>query len=167
MTHCSSETIRFPTCRRRHVEARFDGGSLLLRQADRRLGLSAAVASRLEDGRQPGKVRHRMVDLVRQRVFAIALGYEDLNDYETLRHDPGIQTAVERDQAPASPSSPCRFENRATRRPECAPHRLHRHNPSHPPALAALQERWHAAVQGMKWVSHLKCPLLSVWLGCS
>ncbi len=74
MTHCSSETIRFPTCHRRHVEARFDGGSLLLHQADRRLDLSAAVASRLEDGRQPGKVRHRMFDLARQRVFAIALG---------------------------------------------------------------------------------------------
>ncbi len=81
MTHWTSETIRFPTCRRRHVEARFDGGavtsddgSLLLRQVDRRLGPSAAVASRLEDERQPGRIRHRMADLLRQRVFAIALG---------------------------------------------------------------------------------------------
>ena len=144
-----------------------------MRQADRRLGLSATVASRLEDGRQPGKVRQRMVDLVRQRVFAIGPGLVRISTTtKTLRYDPGIQTAVERDQAPASPSNPCRFENRATRRPECAPHRLHRtvfigQNSSHPPALAALQERWHAAVQGMKWVSHPKCPLLSVWLGCS
>ena len=92
-----------------------DGGSLLLRQVDLRLGLSAAVASRLEDERQPGKVRHRMVDLVRQRVFATALGYEDLNDHETLRRGPGIQTAVERDRTLASPASLCRFENRADR----------------------------------------------------
>ena len=113
------------------MEARFDGGavtsdggSLLLRQADRRLGLSATVVSRLEDERQPGKTRHRMVDLVRQRVFAIAPGCEDLNDHETLRHDPGIRTAVERDRALASPASLCRFGYRAGRQSAWALHEV-------------------------------------------
>ena len=85
---------------------------MLRRQADRRLDLSAAVASRRDDGRQPGKIRHRMVDPVRRRTFAIALGYEDINDHETLRHDPAIQTAVERDDTLNSPSSLCRLEKR-------------------------------------------------------
>ena len=120
MTNCTSQTIEFPACRKRRVEARFDGGhvtsnggALLLRQADRRLGLSEAVARRLPDLRQPGKVRHRLVDMLRQRVFAIGLGYEDLNDHDALRHDLALQTAAERDAALASAPTLCRLKNRA------------------------------------------------------
>ena len=103
MTNCTPETVLFPVCRKRRIEAAFDGGDvtsnggvLLLRQADRRLGLTAAVARRLGDRRQRGKVRHRFVDMLRQRVFAIALGYEDLNDHTELRHDVAVQTATGR-----------------------------------------------------------------------
>ena len=92
MTDCTPEKLLFPACRKRQVEARFDGGDvtsnggvLLLRQADRVLGLTAAVARGLADDRQRGKVRHRFVDMLRQRVFGIALGYEDLNDHDGLR----------------------------------------------------------------------------------
>ena len=92
-----------------------NGGALLLRQADRRLGLTAAVARRLGDPRQRGKLRHSVVDMVRQRVFGIALGYEDLNDHADLRHDPGLQTAAGRDRSLASAPTLCRFENRAGR----------------------------------------------------
>ncbi len=120
VTNCSSEGIVFPACRKRRVEARFDGGEvtsnggvLLLRQADRLLGLTAAVARGLSDHRQRGKVRHRLVDMLRQRVFGIALGYEDLNDHDALRHDLALQTAAERDAPLASAPSLCRFENRA------------------------------------------------------
>ena len=120
MTNCTSERIEFPACRKRRVEAAFDGGDvtsnggvLLLRQADRLLGLTTSVARRLLDGRQRGKVRHRLVDMLRQRVFAIALGYEDLNDHDALRHDVALQTAVDRDAPLASAPSLCRFENRA------------------------------------------------------
>ena len=70
MTNCTPETVLFPVCRKRRIEAAFDGGDvtsnggvLLLRQADRRLGLTAAVARRLGDRRQRGKVRHRFVDI--------------------------------------------------------------------------------------------------------
>ncbi|MDP7540269.1 MAG: IS1380 family transposase [Alphaproteobacteria bacterium] len=120
MTNCSFSTIEFPACRKRRVEARFDGGEVtsnggvvLVRGADRLLGLSAAVARGLRDGRQSGKVRHRLVDMLRQRVFGIALGYEDLNDHEALRHDLALQTAADRDRPLASAPTLCRFENRA------------------------------------------------------
>ena len=56
-----------------------------------------------------------MPGLVRQRLYAIALGYEDLNDHDGLRQDVALQTAVERDQWLASASTLCRFENRADR----------------------------------------------------
>ena len=109
MTDCNSGRLSFPACRGRRVEAGFDGGevtsnggALLLRQADRRLGLTAAVARRLGDRRQRGKLRHGVADLLRQRIFGIALGYEDLNDHAALRHDLALQTATGRDRALAS-----------------------------------------------------------------
>ena len=104
MTHCSSFQFEFPACRKRYVDADFSGGEitsnggvLLLRQAERACGLLASVARGLCDKRQRGKVYHRFSDLLRQRVFAIALGYEDVNDHAALRHDVALQTAVERD----------------------------------------------------------------------
>ena len=122
MTHCSSFQFEFPACRKRYVEADFSGGEitsnggvLLLRQAERACGLLASVARGLCDKRQRGKVYHRFSDLLRQRVFAIALGYEDVNDHAALRHDVALQTAVERDLVLASPSTLSRFENTADR----------------------------------------------------
>lgn len=120
MTNGTSDTIRFPACCSRRVAADFaggdvtsNGGVLLLRDADRRLGLTAAVARGLPDDRQPGKVLHRLADMLRQRVFGIALGYEDLNDHGALRHDLALQTAAGRDQPLASAPTLCRLENRA------------------------------------------------------
>ena len=102
------------------VEARFDGGqitsdggSLLLRQADRYLGLTEAVARALPDPRRRKSCIHDVHALVRQRVYAVALGYEDLDDHDELRREVGLQTAVERDRPLASASMLCRFENRA------------------------------------------------------
>ena len=122
MTNCTSETIWFPPSRKRQVAARFDGGAvssnggvLLLGQADRLLGLTESVARRLPEWRQRGKLRHRLVDMLRQRVFGIALGYEDLNDHTDLRDDLALQTAVQRDCRLASASTLCRLENRAER----------------------------------------------------
>jgi hypothetical protein len=109
------------------VEANFkggeissDGGALLLRQVDRRLKLTAAVARALDDPRRQASCEHDLISLVRQRLYALALGYEDLNDHERLRIDLLLQTAVERDQPLASASTLCRFENRAER--EAAKH---------------------------------------------
>jgi len=122
VTDCTLSKIEFPACRKRRVEADFSGGEitsnggvLLLRQADRLLGLTAAVAGRLSDSRQQGKVEHRFTAMLRQRVFGLALGYEDVNDHAALRHDLALQTAAERDRALASPSTLSRFENTADR----------------------------------------------------
>ena len=122
MTDCTSLSFEFPACVKRRVEADFSGGAitsnggvLLLRQADRQSGLLTSVARRLEDGRQRGKVTHRIVTMLRQRVFALALGYEDVNDHAVLRFDLALQTAVDRDRALASPSTLSRFENAAGR----------------------------------------------------
>ena len=122
MTKCTQDSFRFPVCNRRVVQASFDGGNissdggaLLLRQADRMIGLSQAVAAVVEDPRRSASCDHDAASLLRQRLFALALGYEDLNDHEELRKDLAIQTAVGRDRTLASPSTLCRWENQADR----------------------------------------------------
>jgi len=120
VTKCYQRTFEFPRVNGRVVEANFDGGDissdggvLLLRQADCLLGLSRAVAAVLSDPRRQSSCDHDVHALLRQRLYAIALGYEDLNDHEALRRDVALQTAVERDQLLASASTLCRFESRA------------------------------------------------------
>ncbi len=122
MTDCSFNQISFPSCTKRLVEVDFSGGEitshggvLLLRQADRLSGLISSVVRRLDDRRQKGKVMHSLLQMVRQRVFGIALGCGDVNDHASLRHDLALQTATERDRALASPSTLSRFENAAGR----------------------------------------------------
>ena len=122
MTNCNQQSFAFPVCKRRSVEANFqggditsDGGVLLLRQVDRRLGLSAAVAQALDDPRRQASCQHDAVSLIRQRLYALALGYEDLNDHQSLRTDVAMQTAVERESVLASSATLCRWENRADR----------------------------------------------------
>ena len=131
MTDCTQELFQFPSFDRRKIEASFtggdvssDGGVLLLRQADRRLGLVAALDRVLPDPRNPHFIIHRQVDLLRQRIFGLALGYEDLNDHTTLRRDPAWQTALERDEELASSPTLCRLENRVQRQAVVAFHRV-------------------------------------------
>jgi len=97
-----------------------DGGLVLLGQADAQLGLTRQLAACLHDDRQPGKVRHRLGELLAQRVYQIAAGYEDCNDADDLRHDPVLKTVVGRlpQSGPDLASQPTlsRFENRVTRR---------------------------------------------------
>lgn len=122
MTECTQESFDFPAVKRRRVEASFDGGDitsdggvLLLRQADQKLGLTAAIAKVIDDDRRQASCQHNLISLLRQRVYALALGYEDLNDHHTLRQDLAIQTAVEQDSLLASASTLCRWENRTDR----------------------------------------------------
>jgi len=117
----SPKKITFTSSKRRTVEAEFDGGAvstdaglLLVREADRRLGLIRSIARRLYDGRQEGKVRHSTETMLRQRVMALCAGWEDLNDADQLRRDPVHQLAAGSD-ALASPPTLCRFENRQSR----------------------------------------------------
>ena len=122
MTDCNLEPIRFPSCKGRVVEAGFsggaitsDGGAMLLRQADRMLGLTDQAARGLTDSRRKASCRHSFRTMVRQQVYALALGYEDLNDHDELRSDPVLQTAVDADEPLAGASTLCRLENRMGR----------------------------------------------------
>ncbi|MDD2943202.1 MAG: transposase, partial [bacterium] len=65
-----------------------DGGVMLLRQADNYLNLLSALAKVFSNGRAKHKVKHNPESIIRQRVYGIALGNEDLNDHQTLRRDP-------------------------------------------------------------------------------
>ena len=103
--------------KRRTVEVDFSGGNVtsnggvvLLREVDRRLKLTQRIASRLPDPRQAGKVDHSVLELLRQRVYALALGDADLNDHQALRHDMALQTALDTDCVLASAPTLCRFE---------------------------------------------------------
>jgi len=95
-----------------------DGGAVLLKGVDRRLGLTEALAAGLRDGRQPGKVRHTFAELLRQRIFAIALGYPDANDARELAADPVHKLVAGRDpvhgEALGSQPTLSRFENAAS-----------------------------------------------------
>ena len=95
MTECIQERFCFAAHFSRRVEAGFtagqvssDGGSLLLRQADRKIKLLDRVAGCFVDGRSPFLIRHRLSEMLSQRIYGLALGYEDLNDHEQLRSDP-------------------------------------------------------------------------------
>ena len=118
MTKCTTKTIVFTRCKRRKVQADFTGGDItsdagvmLLGEVDKKLKLTQRIAPELYDPRCRGKCDHSILDLLRQRVYAIALGYEDLNDHDTLRKDTALQTAVGRDSELSSRSTLCRFEN--------------------------------------------------------
>jgi hypothetical protein len=95
MTECSETLFPFEAHFSRQVVAQFEGswlttegGSLLLRQADRKIGLLRRVASCFTDYRQPERIEHRLEEMLAQRIYGLALGYEDLNDHEQLRQDP-------------------------------------------------------------------------------
>lgn len=99
-TDCKNQPLLFQDLGSRQVVADFsggtlssDGGVLLLREADQKLGLTRALAECFEDGRDPRFVDHAVEELVAQRVYGLALGYEDLNDHERLRLDPLLATA--------------------------------------------------------------------------
>jgi len=101
MTDCTAQRYLFQGPDRREVVASFDGGrissdggAVLLREVDRQLGLIERFAECFTDNRAADWVEHSVEDLLRQRVFGLALGYEDLNDHDTLRHDALLATCV-------------------------------------------------------------------------
>lgn len=122
MPNCTADTLDFGRLGRRVVEANFEGGALssdgglmLIREVDRRMGLSAAVAAALHDPRDPERITHSLRDLVAQRLFGLCCGYEDLNDHARLRGDPLMQTAVGKDTELGSSPTLSRLETRVTR----------------------------------------------------
>jgi Transposase DDE domain group 1 len=125
--HSTTQRVLFPGILARPVVAQFDqpqsssdGGAILLKAADRRLGLTEALAACLEDERQSGKVQHEVDELLMQRVMAIACGYEDANDAARLASDPVHKLLVGRDPEKgedlASQPTLSRFENSVDRK---------------------------------------------------
>jgi Transposase DDE domain group 1 len=125
--HTTTDCLLFSDIFDRPVVAKFDqregssdGGAILLKAAERRLGLTSALAAALRDDRQAGKVQHELRELITQRVMAIALGYEDANDAARLASDPVHKLLVGRDPREgedlASQPTLSRFENAPDRK---------------------------------------------------
>jgi hypothetical protein len=95
MTECNQSTFGFKGVGSREIEARFDGGTIssdggafLLREIDQRLNLISRFSECFLDGRNQSLVEHSVEEMLSQRIYGLALGYEDLNDHEQLRNDP-------------------------------------------------------------------------------
>jgi hypothetical protein len=127
MTECNPKPLAFSRIQGRQVVADFQGGRLttdagvlLLRQVAQRIGLFEALDAAIPDPRQPELITHDQYAMIAQRVIAIALGYEDLNDHQTLRDDPALQLAAGKlpgqNATLASPPTLCRLENRVDRK---------------------------------------------------
>ena len=100
-TDCYTEELRFEDLGRRKVVAKFDGGAvssdaglLLLREADRMFNVIGRFAACFTDHRNPSRVEHSEEAMLRQRVYGICLGYEDVNDHDRLRDDAVLAMGV-------------------------------------------------------------------------
>jgi len=131
MTECNRLPVVFSSLGRKKLAADFQGGDLtsdgglpLLREVDRRIGLIDQLSAAIRDPRDPERIEHDQRTLLAQRILAIAAGYEDLNDHDTLRTDTLLQALTDRrlkagqkeGDPLASPPTLCRLENRITRR---------------------------------------------------
>jgi len=128
MTDCNKQPLLFSSLKNKKIQADFNGGSLtsdagalLLREVDKHLGVIDAINKCIPDPRNQFFIAHRQRTMLAQRIFGIALGYEDLNDHQSLRDDPLLQIVTERgvtkDDLPlASPPTLCRLENRIDRK---------------------------------------------------
>lgn len=120
MTECIQDSFEFAPHFSRQVTANFDagtltsdGGGLLLRETEKRIGLLRRLGACFTDARRADRVEHRLDELLAQRIYGLALGYEDLNDHEQLRHDPllGVLAGKKRLAQPlAGKSTLNRFE---------------------------------------------------------
>src|SRR5271165_3486563 len=139
-TECIAEQFDFGTVEGRAVEAAFDAGlvtsdagALLLRATDRAIGLMDRFAACFHDERRRKLIEHEVTTLVGQRVFAIALGYEDLNDHDELRHDPMMAVSAGKLEARRADCAPVAGKSTLNRLElsELTPTRYHKisHNP--------------------------------------
>lgn len=102
-TECIQRTLAFHGCGGREIVARFDGGrvssdggGVLLKEVEDRFGFIRRFAECFTDYRDPDLVEHSLLDLLKQRIFGLCLGYEDLNDHDTLRHDALLAVLVDK-----------------------------------------------------------------------
>lgn len=129
MPNCTEEPIEWGKVGRRVIEAAFDGGDivsdggvLLLRQVDQRIGLTKAIARVFDDRRRRASVAHGMRELFAQRIYGLCCGWEDVCDHNVLRRDLALQTAVGRVNDLASAPTLSRLETSATREHAAALH---------------------------------------------
>jgi len=130
MTDCNTTALQFTSLGRKNLVADFNGGDLtsdgglpLLREVDQRIGLIDALDRAIADPRCPWLIEHEQRTLLAQRLFAMAAGYEDLNDHQTLRDDTLLQALTDRPRKAgqkehdplSSPPTLCRLENRIRR----------------------------------------------------
>lgn len=119
MTECNQEVFCFASYFSHRVEGGFtagrvssDGGPLLLRQTERKINLLGRLAACFTDQRSPLLVQHQLAEMLSQRIYGSALGYEDLNDHEQLRRDPlmGVLSGKRKlDEPPAGKSTLNRY----------------------------------------------------------
>ena len=105
-THCTTDSLDFGSVDGRRIVAAFDGGTitsdagaLLLGATDKAIGLVKRFAATFTDKRNPDLIEHSVATLVGQRVFGLALGYQDINDHDQLRHDPVLAALMGKMQA--------------------------------------------------------------------
>ena len=126
MPHPTKQSVLFPALVSKRCQIAFDepevtgdGGALLLKAVDDQIGLTQRLAAVLTDPREPGKVRHTLGDMLRQRIFGICCGYGDANDVAHLNTDPMHKLLLDRDPVDgddlASQPTLSRFENRRRR----------------------------------------------------
>jgi hypothetical protein len=134
-TQCSRDLFGYEVVEGRRVEAAFDGGdatsdagALLLGATDRAIGLVDRFAGCFDDGRTPALVEHSIATMVAQRVFGLALGYEDLIDHDQLRHDPVLATLAGKLRAKRKECAPLAGKSTLNRLEHApfAPSRYHR-----------------------------------------
>jgi hypothetical protein len=129
MPNCTVEPLDLGKVGRRVIEAAFDGGDivsdggvLLLRQVDQRIGLTRAIARVFEDRRRRASVAHSLRDMLAQRIYGLCCGWEDVCDHNVLRRDLALQTAVGRVDDLASAPTLSRLETSSTRAHAAALH---------------------------------------------
>ena len=103
VSECNQFVLGFHPLRRREIRAQFDGGAIssdgggvLLREVEKRIRLLRRFAMGFTDYRNPELIEHTVEELVAQRVYGLALGYENLNDHEELRNDPLLAVLLEK-----------------------------------------------------------------------
>ncbi len=131
MSKSTSNFLKLPGPKGKEIIANFnggqitsDGGILLLREVNRKTNLLSSVAKILPDKRDPAKTKHSVYEMLSQRVFGLALGYEDLNDHNTLRLDDAWKVSVGSDKPLASSPTLCRFENNIERQAAVDIHKI-------------------------------------------
>lgn len=131
MPKCTDGRVVCGRVGRRVIEAAFDGGDIvsdggvvLVRQVDHRLGLTQAAAQVFDDKRRAASVKHGIRELIAQRVYGLCCGWEDVTDHNTLRHDLVLQAAVGSSEELASAPTFSRLENSATSAHAAALHKV-------------------------------------------